>query len=226
LPLAADAAVIVCPLQHEARLLRRALRGCSCAVECCGPGPAGVRAWADARNTPMGIVILAGLAGSLRIDLPAGEARIIAEARDEHGSIIARPSLTLPMASCSATITQAPSPITMQEQRRALASCSGADMVDMESAEFARQALNLGWRWAIVRGISDDPHTGLPVQVTRWTDARGRTKPLAVALDVLRQPSLARDLRRLRSNSRRALADCAAHVRTLLEIADEKSPET
>ncbi len=161
------------------------------------------------------LVILAGLAGSLRREFAAGQAHAIAEVRDDAGAIIARSPVT--HASIAGPIVaQVDRVMVDRAGREALASASGADLVDLESAAFARLAESRGWRWAIVRGVSDDPHTLLPVEASTWIASDGATRVLAVARSLLRRPALARELKRLHDNSRTALASCAAQIRALL----------
>jgi hypothetical protein len=214
----ASTPIVICALQFEARLLRSALRSTNMRVACCGPGAAGVRGWAQ-RNAIAGaagrksIVLLAGLAGSLRDSIRAGQARVIAEVRDGSGTMIAQPPIN--PAGEKAIIVTSDSVVCGRAQREALALRSGADLVDLESAAFAAIAEARGWRWGIVRGVSDDLDTPLPPPAAHWVNARGRTRSLRVALDLARGRSRWRDVQCLHANSRRALASCAAHLRAI-----------
>jgi nucleoside phosphorylase len=100
-------------------------------------------------------------------------------------------------------------PLADADAKRAERARSGADVVDMESAAFAREAMARGWRWTIVRGISDGALDALPADVADWTDADGRTRAARVAVALLRRPALARDMARLGARSRRAMAAVA-----------------
>ena len=218
--------LIVCPLRFEARALRRALHRHGVEgfrIICCGPGASGIERWAATASLPESSpVVLAGVAGSLREDLRAGEARVI----DHVVSISDDESWTPPLhlttdaardsAASLTTIVSTPSIIRGRDERLAIAQRLGAHMVDLESVAFARIACARRWRWGIVRGVSDDPATSMPRDMDRWIAPNGRTRTLTVLAGLLMRPSLARDLRCLHHNSKAALdaaAQLLAHLR-------------
>jgi adenosylhomocysteine nucleosidase len=58
----------------------------------------------------------------------------------------------------------------------------------MESAAFADVSTTRGWRWAIIRGISDAVDDRLPAGIDRWTDQWGETQLGTVAGDLATRP--------------------------------------
>ncbi len=107
--------------------------------------------------------------------------------------------------------------LTTPEAKRAWAARSGADLVDLESAAFARVADENQWRWAIVRGVSDGPDTTLPADIDTWVDAGGRTRLGRVARAVLRGRVNLAGLMRLRADGTAAMAAAAAVIERMLE---------
>jgi nucleoside phosphorylase len=106
--------------------------------------------------------------------------------------------------------------VTTVAAKAELAARTGADMVDLESAAFASEAQRLGWNWLIVRGVSDGAEDSLPHEIDQWVDATGRTRPGAVALSLLRQPTLAPSLWQLARTSRAAMNNAARLAQSLL----------
>ncbi len=200
--------LIVCPLRFEAKLLQRAWPRSNAAVPritCSGPGATGIERWAATASLPEGsTVVLAGVAGSLCESLRAGEARIIDRVISIASDETWTPTLRRTNAS-TMTIVGAPSIIRAADERLALAQRTGAHLVDLESAAFARLASARGWRWGIVRGVSDDPATSMPDRLDRWIAPDGRTRTMAVLAALFKQPSLLRELRCLHHNSKAAL---------------------
>ena len=207
-----DVPRIICPLQFEATHLRRALAAQdvgSLEITCCGPGAVGVERWAQAAALAAGsAVVLAGTAGGIDERTRVGQAYVIERVISDAGESWT-PTLSPPPASEAAIITSVNSIVTNADQRRALAQRTGAHLVDLESVAFARLASAHGWRWGIVRGVSDDLATSLPQGIDSWIAPDGRTRKLAVLAALLRKPSLARDVRCLRHNSLRALDSAA-----------------
>jgi hypothetical protein len=150
-------------------------------------------------------VVLVGVAGALAGGLAAGAA---VEVSEVVGAGVAGPSLRLTGLPLARAVSVA-APLADADAKRAERARSGADVVDMESAAFAREAMARGWRWTIVRGISDGALDALPAGVAGWTDADGRTRAARVAVALLRRPALARDAVRLGARSRRAMAAVA-----------------
>lgn len=212
--------LVVCPLQFEASTLRRALAQDLAAdsIVCCGPGAGGVERWAaSASCPPRATVILAGLAGSVAADHRAGEAFAVDAIRGGDGRTW---TPAIRMESGAATIiTSADRAVTARSERLELAQRSGAHLVDLESVAFAQLATARGWRWGIVRGVSDDLSTAAPGGIDRWIAPDGRTRIAAVMAALVRKPWLARDLRCLHHNSKTALTRAGRLVAQMLPAA-------
>jgi hypothetical protein len=78
--------------------------------------------------------------------------------------------------------------IRTPDAKRVAAERFDADLVDMESAAFARVAEAAGWNWRVIRGISDGYNDTLPDGVEQWTSANGRTRIGAVLGSLARRP--------------------------------------
>lgn len=197
---------LLSPLEFERSALRGVGRRPGVRLHCCGPGAERVAAWAARAGLPAGsLVVLVGVAGALAGGLAAGAA---VEVSEVVGAGVAGPSLRLTGLPLARAVSVA-APLADADEKRAERARSGADVVDMESAAFAREAMARGWRWTIVRGISDGALDALPAGVAGWTDADGRTRAARVAVALLRRPALARDMARLGARSRRAMAAVA-----------------
>jgi len=204
---------IVCALEIE----RRALAGAklpAASVACCGPGPQGVRRWADGAR-PQGPVLLCGLAGALSDRCPPGAAFVAAAVIGEDG---ARYDPTGAWRDPDGpVIAQARAAVTTPAGRSALAERSGADLVDLESAAFGSIACSRGWPWGVVRGVSDGPDAVLPPTIGDWVDDRGRTRGGRVVAAVLTGRASPSTLRRLGRDSAAALRAVAETVRRMLD---------
>jgi nucleoside phosphorylase len=201
---------IVCPLEFERSALRALGRRPGVALHRCGPGAAAVAAWAAREGLTAGsTVVLAGVAGGLAAEAPTGAAveaaAVLGDGCPAGGW---RPRATL-TALPRVTIVSVAAPITDAAGKRAERARSGAAVVDLEAAAFAREAEARGWRWTVVRGVSDGADDALPAGVDRWTDADGRTRPARVAAAILRRPALLPGVARLGGRSRRAMAAVA-----------------
>lgn len=213
-----DRPIVVCPLRFEFAVLERAGLGRRARLECCGPGAAAMRSWVE-RCDAGTRVLLAGLAGGLRPGNAAGSAWMASAIVDASGRRWA-PSWPGPHDAPTAVIVESGSALTTPAAKRACARHSGADLVDLESAAFAEAAAARGWRWAVVRGVSDDAAAALPPDVERWVDARGRSRPVRAILSLARRPSLIGPVLRVRSDGLTALRSAAELLATLLDDAD------
>ncbi len=207
--------LVVCPLAFEARLLARSEAGCRCAVACSGPGAAAIERWASAQ-APEGPVILCGLAGALREAFAVGSAWAASAVLDESGRRL-EPPLADPKRG--AVLSSSPRTLSTPAEKRAWAEATGADLVDLESAAFARAAAARGWQWGVVRGVSDSPRGALPPGVDDWVDDRGRTRLAPVLRAVAARRVRAADLRRLRDHSAAAMRAAAELIRSMLPAA-------
>ena len=213
---AAAGPIILTPLVFERRALARAGLGSDASLSCCGPGRSAIERWAAGPTAPPAprLVILAGLAGSMRPAFPARSAYAAATVIAANG---ARREPPLPWTGQSAVIASAPGTLTTPQAKRSFADSSGADLVDRESAAFAEAAEKRGWRWAIVRGVSDGSDDALPADIDDWVDPKGRTRVSSVAGWLIRRPARIRPLLHLRADSVAAMEAVAMVVRSMLE---------
>jgi hypothetical protein len=206
--------IVVCPLEFERRALQGAGLGTVCRIECCGPGPAAVAAWCGERALTVP-VILCGLAGSVRDPYRERAAFAALAVLADDGR---RLDPVLPAGPGPAPlIGSAERTLATPREKADWARRSGADLVDRESATFAPLAAERGWRWTVVRGVSDGPRTSLPAGLDEWVDDRGRTRPGAVCGAILRRHARIRQLVRLRATGRAAMRAAADVVRHMLE---------
>lgn len=208
---------IVCPLQFEASLVRSALRqqGHQPNIACTGPGEGGIARWAGSAKLPPAdsSVLLVGVAGSVHSEFRAGEAFVIDRIRDDSDETWT-PHLRIDSGR-ETIITSVDRIISSRDARMGIAQRTGAHLVDLESFAFAKLATARGWRWGIVRGVSDDLDTRTPEDMERWIASDGRTRKLAVLAALARKPLMLRDLRCLHHNSKTALHRAAALIARL-----------
>jgi nucleoside phosphorylase len=221
-----EAPVVLCALRFERAALRRCGIARHARLVCCGPGAAAVGAWAHGSAAPPAgtTVILAGVAGSLREAMPVACAFVASAVVDEQGR---RFSPTLPWRSAavrSALITSVAATLCDAAAKESCARRRGADLVDRESGAFAEAGTRRGWRWAVVRGVSDGPKARLPREIDAWLDGRGRARLARILLEVLRRPGTARVILRLRRDGTTAMRHVAEAIEALLGAAIE-APE-
>jgi hypothetical protein len=178
---------IVCALEFEAKALRRTARERGWQLDSIGPGARRMEQWAAFAVLPPGsLVVLAGVAGGLTDAHRDGAVRV--------GSVVApdgrewRAEVPGSWADPTVRCLAADEVLATPAAKRAAAAATGAAIVDLESAAFARIASARGWRWAIVRGISDAVDDRLPDGVAGWTDHSGRTRVGEVAASLLARP--------------------------------------
>jgi hypothetical protein len=121
-----------------------------------------------------------------------------------------------------ATIAASPHVLTSAAEKRAFAETTGADLVDLESAAFTLAATTLGWRWGILRGVSDATGARLPRRVARWVRTNGRARPLAAAGSIVIRPW---DLPPAITLWRTARQAMSAVARRLLDTVDAPPPD-
>ncbi|RLS46639.1 MAG: hypothetical protein DWH86_02430 [Planctomycetota bacterium] len=181
---------VICPLEFERSRLARAAHARSWTLHCSGPGGVGIDRWAAATALPPGTtVILAGVAGGLRPSATPGTAVSVASIVDEHGARW-RPSHGGSSHHRSVRCLGIERMLQTPFEKHAAAERFDADIVDMESATFARVAEAAGWNWAVVRGISDGCNDALPAGVEHWTADNGRTRVGMVLGSLARRPTL------------------------------------
>jgi len=181
--------LLLCPTRFEnghVRSLARPL-GTDCQVIGVGCGcETLLRRIAEAHPGPR-TVLLAGIAGALRDHATVGRAFLAERVIDELGAVhlptIVSGMDRLPL-TCSRDV------VVGEAAREATAARTGAAMVDMESGPFARVAQSCGWRWGVLRGISDDAARELPHEVMRWLRLDGGTNWGNLAIDLVTKPRL------------------------------------
>lgn len=211
--------IVLCAVEFERQALRRAGINAIAEVICTGPGPEAVIRFAEEHGEHGGLVILAGLAGALRPSLRPGQAAMIGSVIGEDGrrfsSGVARDAMAMMMhegdghdaaaTSPLAVIASSAQIVSTVEAKRGLAARSGADLVDQESGAFALAASVLGWRWLIVKGVSDGHDAALPSDIDRWVDSAGRLRPARVALSLTQRPWNALRILRLGRDAKAAM---------------------
>lgn len=223
--------MVLCPLRFEAARIRRGLRSCGIdaprdvTIDCCGLGARGVERWArdGGAAVPAGAtVILVGVAGSLCESIVVRQARVIAQVRSENREEWTPPLQPAEGSNAPAILASASMIVASAEDRVAFAQRTGAQLVDMEAAAFARIATQRGWRWGVVRGVSDDLHTLAPSGMDGWITSDGQLRGFAVLAALARNPRMLPALRCLHHNSNCALDAAAALVHEVLQFRRKK----
>jgi adenosylhomocysteine nucleosidase len=186
---------------------------------CAGAGPeAAGRAFHEARLTgPLACVYSVGLAGALRTGLPAGTVHVISgvidtrtQERFDAGG--ARPPGALAPTTC--WLLTHPR-VANQAEKEQLAAAFGGDLVDMEAAEIARQAVVHGIEFHCLKGISDELTDRLP-DLNRFITPAGRFQLGRFVIFAAFRPQHWPALIRLGRNSGRATRGLAEHLRQTL----------
>ncbi len=209
-------ALIVCPLEFERRTLARAGRPGHLRADCCGPGPEAVRRWAESR-APEGPVILCGLAGALREPFETGQAFVAEAVLLGDGRRLAPTFDAAAAVGRRALLCSSADTLTTPETKQRCAERTGADLVDRESEAFAAAAEAGGWRWSVVRGVSDGPSATLPADIDGWVDRRGRSRLGAACRAVAGRRVALEQLLQLRAASLDAMRSAAALIQRMLE---------
>ena len=202
------APVVFCPLEIEARAARKAVAS-SCTIIRTGPGPEAIRRALDRVEMPAGAVaILFGTAGGLTdTGVACRASRVIdLDARSWDAAHAA-----------GITIAGVNAPVCKALEKQALARRTNAAVVDCESHIFAPLANEHGWRWAIVRGITDDHRTDLSPAILNWVTSDGRTALRRVASSMLRDPRLMTEAIRLSRRTSRALRAAGLLLRQTID---------
>ncbi len=209
------AALIVCPMAVERSGLQLGLRLRdplpSHRVDVSGPGATAIERWQATIVDAPPLIVLVGVAGALASQLAPGDASLVTEVVLASGA-----RLRSPVGGEGWSVAAADRIVATIDAKRALATTSGAEIVDMESGAFATVAERRGWRWAIIRGISDSASDELPSEINRLVDRNGNTRPLAAAALLLRKPHLLPRLRLLGQQTTRAMASVSRLLDELL----------
>lgn len=170
-------------------------------------GIGGARMPTDLRQPPVGVIIMAGLAGALDPALRIADividdcpAAYVPHIQFRRGKIIVSPTLVC----------------TPAEKQRHFRQ-TGALAVDMESAAARALAAELGAAFISVRAISDTAGESLDPAVLKMVDTFGRPRPLSIAEALLRRPSLIPQLKQLGESAKRAAANLAAAVAAIVQ---------
>ncbi len=210
--------ILVVPLEFERRALLDTGQGENCDVVCSGPGATVVGRWVASCGPGEQPLILVGLAGSLREDIPSGTGHRVAMVIDEAGHDW-KPTFSPREDGASrrdVTIISTGHTVTEPAAKRDLAKRTGADLADLESAAFAAAATQTGRRWAVVRGVSDSVDDFLPGDIENWVDEQGRTRTSVVIAAIVRRPALVGAVRRLRADSVAAMTAVAEVIDSML----------
>ena len=181
--------LLLCPTRFEnghVRALAEAM-GAECLVIGVGCGcEESIRRVAHERRGSR-VALLVGIAGALRAHATVGQAFLAERVVDESGAVHLPPITAgaprLPL-TCSREV------VVGETARESTAARTGAAMVDMESGPFARVATALGWRWGVLRGVSDDAARDLPPEVMRWLRPDGGTHWMNLGIDLAARPRL------------------------------------
>jgi hypothetical protein len=106
-----------------------------------------------------------------------------------------------------------------------LAARTGADLVDLESAAFARAATAAGWRWLIVRGVSDELNDRLPPSLQSWVGHDGQAKWRSVVAGVIRRPTAIPALRRLQRSGQAGMFRAATVIDRMIDRDIAEQPQ-
>lgn len=181
--------VIVAPTTREARAV-----GPGCQVT--GTGEQGERRLAELlQEHKPSTILIAGLCGGLDPSLGAGDLILAREVLHEDGAGLKPPEMTVTSARralrkgkakfvCSGLVTVA-KPAATPSTKLELWNIHGAAGVDMETAAFARVAMEHGADWMALRAVIDPAAMSLPGPVHGWN---GQASDFTIALRLARQP--------------------------------------
>jgi len=207
--------LVLCPTHFEASHVRRLLQPRGLRPHVIGVGGGcepRLRAIAATHPGPHRAVLV-GIAGGLRPQAAVGAAyhaeRVIDEFGATHAPTGSALGPRLPLL-CARDV------VVGEAARESAAERSGAAMVDMECGPFARVASACGWRWGVLRGISDDASVELPEEVMRWLRPDGGTNWLPLAADLITKPRLWSPVRRMVRHASLALHSVSAGLPPLL----------
>ena len=183
---------VLCPMKMEAARLTALARDRGWTLIVTGIGSEAVE-HAVAR-TGTGPLLLAGVAGALHRELSPGSAFLISEVYTQAEV------LQSPLVSDGLRVTGADAVVATPDDKAALATRTGAHLVDMESHTFAVAANRTGRPWAIIRGVSDGVDHHLPAGCDAWFTPEGGIRPIRAAVDLAARP---RDLLHMLAFARR-----------------------
>ncbi|MBX7103247.1 MAG: hypothetical protein K1X57_04160 [Gemmataceae bacterium] len=194
------------PMPREAGPFRRLFPREATAIIGMG-GPCAKRIAGVIDSESPSAVILAGFAGSLQPTVRVGQV-IVADRVFDMATGESWPATVRPRGY-SSTVLCSPRAIGDSTEKRRLGVEYKADVVDMESAPFARICSERGVDWGVVRAVSDDVATDIPTDVLRLIGS-GHVRWTAAMTALARRPGVARDFWRLARDSARAARVLAA----------------
>lgn len=211
--------IVICPLEIERRAAERAVGGRARVVRC-GPGAEAVRrAVEELREAQPSLVVLFGVAGGIRYTpLAPRIAGVVNMATGEQWRVnyaVGSNSETGVMVLGVDEVIH--SPIRKRFLRRKF---RRASLVDCESHAFADAVSALGWRWTIVRGVSDHPHQALPKKCETWVNEDGTPRVGRVMKDLARRPFMLGELLSLRSRTSEALDSAGERLARMLMLEE------
>ncbi|MEI8396875.1 MAG: hopanoid-associated phosphorylase [Rhodospirillaceae bacterium] len=171
-----------------------------------------------------------GLAGALSLGLTPGDLilpkRVIAAGQGDrvvdplwHARFAARLRDSGLVPRIDGALAGSNQAVTNATDKAALARASGAVAVDMESHIVAEVAARHGLPFLVVRAIADPAERAIPGPALAGLGPDGRTRPLAVAMRLLREPRSLPALLRLAADSRAALETLRDTVKRLGTMA-------
>lgn len=156
-----------------------------------GPGADFSAPWSHALE-PGDSVVLVGVAGALHPACAAGHAAWASAVIDGEGRRWIPPLYGAPSVALAGLDGVISSPQDKHREHER----TGAQMADCESATFARVASARGWRWGVVRGISDGADELLPAWMPQLLRRDGSLDAGAVASVLLANPRRAIEMAR------------------------------
>jgi adenosylhomocysteine nucleosidase len=112
--------------------------------------------------------------------------------------------------------------ITSVEEKQRIFRESGCIAVDMESVVVRRQCEEAGKEFIHIRAISDRADEALPERLASWVDDVGEPKMAKVSAELMFRPGLVPVLMRLQSNSKLALRNLTAVIKSI--VATDSQP--
>ena len=206
---------ILCPLQIEAKILRK--WGIKAPIRVSGPGGDAIDQTVRnmVRNTNRTHLILAGVAGGLDPAIQAGSAFWISGILNSQGDPMVSKNQFSPQDAPRTTICMVEKPLFSPSAKKTLFESSGAGLVDMEARSFALSCQKIGVKWSIVRGVSDDWRQALPDGAERLVDECGAPRPLRIAGYIMGHPWRIPALWQLSSRTTKAMENVARELKKL-----------
>lgn len=111
--------------------------------------------------------------------------------------------------------------VSRSQDKFALGKLSQAIAVDMESAIVAEMMSVAGIPWLVVRAISDDVSTDMPLDFGKFSDAKGCPQYGAIIKELFHKPALIPGCMRLGLNSQKARSSLREYLQYLFKYCSE-----